>query len=97
MGYHKLHTFYTMFWSVVQSCKQLRQQSISGQLTVRVFLYIGKYAEKLEMFSIAFAGKNDKGMLNVLNGCKKLHKLMLEYIQKDQKCITIYMLQLAAS
>ncbi|XVE84223.1 hypothetical protein DITRI_Ditri16bG0153400 [Diplodiscus trichospermus] len=35
----------------------------------------GMYAEQLEMLSIAFAGDSDKGMLYVLNGCKKLRKL----------------------
>ncbi|KAK7380725.1 hypothetical protein VNO78_33241 [Psophocarpus tetragonolobus] len=63
------------FGAIVQSCKQLRRLSLSGQLTDRVFLYIGMYAEQLEMLSIAFAGESDKGMLYVLNGCKKLRKL----------------------
>ncbi|TKY46272.1 AUXIN SIGNALING F-BOX 3 [Spatholobus suberectus] len=63
------------FGAIVQSCKQLRRLSLSGQLTDRVFLYIGVYAEQLEMLSIAFAGESDKGMLYVLNGCKKLRKL----------------------
>ncbi|KAL2500185.1 Protein AUXIN SIGNALING F-BOX 2 [Abeliophyllum distichum] len=35
----------------------------------------GMYAEQLEMLSIAFAGDSDKGMVYVLNGCKKLKKL----------------------
>ncbi|KAK8325737.1 hypothetical protein V6Z12_A11G071600 [Gossypium hirsutum] len=35
----------------------------------------GMYAEQLEMLSIAFAADSDKGMLYVLNGCKKLRKL----------------------
>jgi len=63
------------FGAIVQSCKQLRRLSLSGRLTDRVFLYIGVYAEQLEMLSIAFAGESDKGMLYVLNGCKKLRKL----------------------
>jgi hypothetical protein len=63
------------FGAIVQSCKRLRRLSLSGQLTDQVFLYIGMYAEQLEMLSIAFAGESDKGMLYVLNGCKKLRKL----------------------
>ncbi|KAA8530066.1 hypothetical protein F0562_004775 [Nyssa sinensis] len=63
------------FGAIVQSSKSLRRLSLSGLLTDRVFLYIGMYAEQLEMLSIAFAGDSDKGMLYVLNGCKKLKKL----------------------
>ncbi|BAU01727.1 Protein AUXIN SIGNALING F-BOX 2 [Vigna angularis] len=63
------------FGAIVQSCKQLRRLSLSGWLTDQVFLYIGVYAEQLEMLSIAFAGESDKGMMYVLNGCKKLRKL----------------------
>lgn len=63
------------FGAIVQSCKRLRRLSLSGLLTDQVFLYIGMYAEQLEMLSIAFAGDSDKGMLYVLNGCKKLRKL----------------------
>ncbi|TKY63001.1 AUXIN SIGNALING F-BOX 3 [Spatholobus suberectus] len=63
------------FGAIVQSCRRLRRLSLSGRLTDQVFLYIGMYAEQLEMLSIAFAGESDKGMLYVLNGCKKLRKL----------------------
>ncbi|KAL0344179.1 UNVERIFIED_CONTAM: protein AUXIN SIGNALING F-BOX 2 [Sesamum angustifolium] len=63
------------FGAIVQSCKGLKRLSVSGLLTDQVFLYIGMYAEQLEMLSIAFAGDSDKGMLYVLNGCKKLKKL----------------------
>ena len=63
------------FGAIVQSCKGLKRLSLSGLLTDQVFLYIGMYAEQLEMLSIAFAGDGDKGMLYVLNGCKKLRKL----------------------
>lgn len=63
------------FGAIVQSCKGLRRLSLTGLLTDQVFLYIGMYAEQLEMLSIAFAGDSDKGMLYVLNGCKKLRKL----------------------
>ncbi|GFQ00800.1 protein auxin signaling F-box 3 [Phtheirospermum japonicum] len=63
------------FGAIVQSCKGLKRLSVSGLLTDQVFLYIGMYAEHLEMLSIAFAGDSDKGMLYVLNGCKKLKKL----------------------
>ncbi|XP_028054626.1 protein AUXIN SIGNALING F-BOX 2-like [Camellia sinensis] len=63
------------FGAVVQSCKGLKCLLLSGLLTDQVFLYIGMYAEQLEMLSIAFARDSDKGMLYVLNGCKKLRKL----------------------
>lgn len=63
------------FGAIVQSNKRLRRLSLSGLLTDRVFLYIGMYAEQLEMLSIAFAGESDDGMVYVLNGCKKLRKL----------------------
>nr|AFK34677.1 unknown [Lotus japonicus] len=63
------------FGAIVQSCKRLRRLSLSDQLTDQVFLYIGMYAEQLEMLSIAFAGESDQGMQYALNGCKKLRKL----------------------
>lgn len=63
------------FGAIVQSCKSLRRLSLSGLLTDQVFLYIGMYAEQLEMLSVAFAGNSDKGMQYVLKGCKNLRKL----------------------
>ncbi|KAH9625627.1 hypothetical protein KSS87_019987 [Heliosperma pusillum] len=63
------------FGAIVQSCKRLRRLSISGFLTDKVFLYIGMYAEQLEMLSVAFAGDSDEAMIYVMNGCKKLRKL----------------------
>ncbi|GAB4847360.1 Protein AUXIN SIGNALING F-BOX 3 [Ancistrocladus abbreviatus] len=63
------------FGAIVESCKRLRRLSISGLLTDNVFLYIGMFAEQLEMLSIAFAGDGDQAMLYVLNGCKNLRKL----------------------
>ncbi|KAF5191715.1 Auxin signaling f-box [Thalictrum thalictroides] len=63
------------FGAIVQSCKSLKRLSLSGLLTDKVFLYIGMYAEQLEMLSVAFAGDSDKGMIYVLNGCKNLRKL----------------------
>ncbi|KAG6524615.1 hypothetical protein ZIOFF_014550 [Zingiber officinale] len=63
------------FGAVVKSCKDLKRLSLSGLLTDKVFLYIGMYAARLEMLSIAFAGESDKGMVYVLNGCKNLKKL----------------------
>ncbi|KAL5717441.1 Protein AUXIN SIGNALING F-BOX 2 [Ranunculus cassubicifolius] len=63
------------FGAIVQSCKSLKRLSLSGLLTDQVFLYIGMYAEQLEMLSVAFAGDSDKGMQYVLNGCKNLRKL----------------------
>lgn len=63
------------FGAIVRACKRLRRLSLSGLLTDQVFHYIGKYAHELEMLSIAFAGDTDKGMLYVLDGCKKMRKL----------------------
>ncbi|GKV26059.1 hypothetical protein SLEP1_g35419 [Rubroshorea leprosula] len=63
------------FGAIVQSCKGLKRLSVSGLLTNQVFLYIGMYAEQLEMLSVAFAGDSDEGMRYVLNGCKNLRKL----------------------
>ncbi|CAA2982834.1 AUXIN SIGNALING F-BOX 2-like [Olea europaea subsp. europaea] len=63
------------FGAIVKSCKGLKRLSVSGLLTDLLFHYIGRYAEQLEMLSIAFAGNSDQGMLYVLNGCKKLKKL----------------------
>uniref|UniRef100_A0A0D9XSF0 F-box domain-containing protein n=1 Tax=Leersia perrieri TaxID=77586 RepID=A0A0D9XSF0_9ORYZ len=63
------------FGAIVHSCKGLRRLSLSGLLTDIVFLYIGMYAERLEMLSVAFAGDTDDGMTYVLNGCKNLKKL----------------------
>ncbi|KAJ0988757.1 hypothetical protein J5N97_007113 [Dioscorea zingiberensis] len=63
------------FGAIVQSCKNLRRLSLSGLLTDKVFLYIGMYAARLEMLSLAFAGESDKAMVYVLNGCKNLRKL----------------------
>ncbi|CAN6227905.1 unnamed protein product [Urochloa humidicola] len=63
------------FGAIVRECKGLRRLSISGLLTDKVFMYIGKYAKQLEMLSIAFAGDGDQGMMHVINGCKNLKKL----------------------
>ncbi|XVF57711.1 hypothetical protein PTKIN_Ptkin07bG0004100 [Pterospermum kingtungense] len=63
------------FGAIARSCKGLKRLSLSGLLTDQVFFYIGMYAKQLEMLSIAFAGDSDKGMLYVLNGCKRLRKL----------------------
>uniref|UniRef100_A0A0D9W4C2 F-box domain-containing protein n=1 Tax=Leersia perrieri TaxID=77586 RepID=A0A0D9W4C2_9ORYZ len=63
------------FGAIVRECKGLQRLSISGLLTDKVFMYIGKYAKQLEMLSIAFAGDSDKGMMHVMNGCKNLRKL----------------------
>ncbi|KAL7212252.1 hypothetical protein ACSBR2_015013 [Camellia fascicularis] len=65
---------------VASTCRELQElrvfpSDLHGVGHAAVFLYIGMYAEQLEMLSIAFAGDSDKGMLYVLNGCKKLRKL----------------------
>lgn len=63
------------FGAIVEHCKDLRRLSLSGLLTDRVFEYIGTYAKKLEMLSIAFAGDSDLGLHHVLSGCESLRKL----------------------
>ena len=67
------------FGAIVRSSKRLRRLILTGLLTDQVFHYIGNYAEQLEILSVAFAGKSDKGMLYVLNGCKKLRKLEIMF------------------
>ncbi|XVE77683.1 hypothetical protein DITRI_Ditri13aG0081800 [Diplodiscus trichospermus] len=63
------------FGAIVEHCKDLRRLSLSGLLTDRVFEYIGRYAKKLEMLSLAFAGDSDLGLHLVLSGCESLRKL----------------------
>lgn len=63
------------FGAVAKTCTKLRRLSVSGLLTDATFEYIGKYAKNLETLSVAFAGKSDRGMQCVLEGCPKLRKL----------------------
>lgn len=63
------------FGAVVKSCTNLERLSLSGLLTDLTFEYIGKYAKKLEILSVAFAGSSDLGMQLVLEGCPMLRKL----------------------
>ncbi|KAJ8898694.1 hypothetical protein K2173_004728 [Erythroxylum novogranatense] len=63
------------FGAIVEHCKDLRRLSLSGFLTDRVFEYIGTYAKKLEMLSVAFAGESDLGLHHVMSGCENLRKL----------------------
>ncbi|XP_010112739.2 protein TRANSPORT INHIBITOR RESPONSE 1 [Morus notabilis] len=63
------------FGAIVEHCKDLRRLSVSGLLTDRAFEYIGTYAKKLEMLSLAFAGDSDLGLHHVLSGCENLRKL----------------------
>ncbi|KHG14995.1 transport inhibitor response 1 -like protein [Gossypium arboreum] len=63
------------FGAIVEHCKDLIRLSLSGLLTDCVFEYIGKYAKKLEMLSVAFAGDSDLGLHHVLSGCESLRKL----------------------
>nr|ACX31301.2 transport inhibitor response 1 [Dimocarpus longan] len=63
------------FGAIVEHCRGLRRLSLSGLLTDRVFEYIGTYAKKLEMLSLAFAGDSDLGLHHVLSGCESLRKL----------------------
>lgn len=66
------------FGAIVQSCKGLRRLSLSGLLSDQVFLYIGMYAEQLEMLSIGSSGGGDKELSYVLNGCRNLKKLEIK-------------------
>ncbi|KAH9796707.1 protein TRANSPORT INHIBITOR RESPONSE 1 [Citrus sinensis] len=63
------------FGAVVKTCSKLQRLSVSGLLTDLTFEYIGKYAKNLETLSVAFAGRSDRGMQCVLEGCPKLRKL----------------------
>lgn len=63
------------FGAIVEHCRDLRRLSLSGLLTDRVFEYIGTYAKKLEMLSVAFAGDGDLGLHHMLSGCDNLRKL----------------------
>lgn len=63
------------FGAVVKTCTKLERLSLSGLLTDLTFEYIGKYAKKLEILSVAFAGSSDLGMQLVLEGCPVLRKL----------------------
>ncbi|KAK7270224.1 hypothetical protein RIF29_23217 [Crotalaria pallida] len=63
------------FGAIVEHCKDLQRLSLSGLLSDRVFEYIGTYAKKLEMLSVAFAGDSDLGLHHVLSGCDNLRKL----------------------
>ncbi|KAJ1423867.1 Leucine-rich repeat domain superfamily [Sesbania bispinosa] len=65
----------TSFGAIVQHCKNLQCLSLFGLLTNRVFEYIGTYAKKLEMLSVAFAGDSDLGLHRVLSGCDNLKKM----------------------
>lgn len=73
--YLTLEPLDTGFGAIVQHCKDLRRLSLSGLLTDRMFEYIGTYAKKLEMLSVAFAGDSDLGLHHVLSGCNSLRKL----------------------
>lgn len=63
------------FGAVVKTCTKLQRLAVSGLLTDLTFEYIGTYAKNLETLSVAFAGRSDKGMKCVLEGCPKLRKL----------------------
>jgi hypothetical protein len=57
------------FGAIVRECEGLRRLSISGLLTDKVFMHIGRHAKQLEMLSIAFAGDSDAGMMHVMERC----------------------------
>lgn len=63
------------FGAIVKSCKILKKLTISGLLTDDVFLYIGMYAERLQVLCVYNAGENDTGKHYVINGCKNLKKV----------------------
>ncbi|KAJ7972895.1 Protein TRANSPORT INHIBITOR RESPONSE 1 [Quillaja saponaria] len=73
--YLTLQPLDTGFGAIVEHCKDLQRLSLSGLLTDRVFEYIGTYAKKLEMLSVAFAGDSDLGLHHILSGCENLRKL----------------------
>lgn len=66
------------FGAIAQSCKGLRRLSLSGLVSDQVFLYIGMYAEQLEMLLIGSSGKGEKGLSYVLNGCRNLKKMEIK-------------------
>ncbi|KAL8224499.1 hypothetical protein R6Q57_019974 [Mikania cordata] len=70
-----LQAFDHGFGAIVQSCKNLKKLTATGLLTNDVFLYIGMYAERLEVLSIPSGCESDEGMQYVFNGCKNLKKL----------------------
>lgn len=70
-----LQSFDHGYGAIVESCKNLKKLTISGQLTDDVFLYIGMYAERLEVLSVLNAGEVDVGVAYVKNGCKNLRKV----------------------
>lgn len=70
-----LQSFDHGYGAIVESCKNLKKLTISGQLTDDVFIYIGMYAERLEVLSVLNAGEIDVGMAYVKNGCKNLRKV----------------------
>ncbi|ESQ38000.1 hypothetical protein EUTSA_v10028532mg [Eutrema salsugineum] len=63
------------FKAIVKGCKDLQRLSVSGLLTDKAFEYIGIYAKKLGMLSIAFAGDSDLMLHHLLSGCESLRKL----------------------
>ncbi|GAV86232.1 hypothetical protein CFOL_v3_29665 [Cephalotus follicularis] len=75
------------FGAIVEHCKELRRLSLSGLLTDRVFEYIGTYAKKLEMLSVAFAGNTDLGLHHVMSGCESLRKLEIRDCPFGDKAI----------
>ncbi|KAI3696416.1 hypothetical protein L1987_79430 [Smallanthus sonchifolius] len=70
-----LQAFDHGFGAIAQSCKELRKLTASGLLTNDVFLYIGMYAERLEVLSVPSGCESAEGMQYVFNGCKNLKKV----------------------
>ncbi|KAK8643630.1 hypothetical protein V6N13_012915 [Hibiscus sabdariffa] len=58
------------FGAIVEHCKDLIRLSFFGLLTDRVFEYIGRYAKKLEMLSMAFSGGDNVIPLDVFFLCE---------------------------
>ncbi|KAJ0724848.1 putative leucine-rich repeat domain superfamily, transport inhibitor response 1 [Helianthus annuus] len=63
------------YGAIVESCKDLKKLTASGLLTNDVFLYIGMYAERLEVLSVPSGCESDAGIEYVFNGCKNLKKV----------------------
>lgn len=70
-----LQAFDHGFCAIVQSCKDLIKLTASGLLTIDVFLYIGMYAERLEVLSVPSGCESEAGIEYVFNGCKNLKKV----------------------
>lgn len=63
------------FGAIAKCCPNLTRFSLSGLLSDKVFGYIGMFAKRVEMLSLAFAGESNLGMQRIMEGCPNLRKL----------------------